>query len=551
MKGQRSILLSLVLPVVMTLALIGLTGCTIIIGEVPLPPEESPEEQPPPGEEVALESPPEEVRIAFTADRTHLQPGECAMLEWSVEGGFGVELDGQPVEKSGQMEVCPEETTPYRLGVDTGETMEEREVVVGVEGAGEPPPEGEGIEFINLVVEPDVIPAGECAMLFWEVMPPGEWLVLLDGQEVPHVGEQEVCPGNTTTYELLVEAPDGPQERTVTLHIEGEPEPEQPPEGEGVEFINLEVEPDAIPAGACAMLFWEVVPPGEWPVLLNGQEVPPVGEQEVCPGDTTTYELLVEAPGGPQVRTVTLHVEGGSGPGPSPASPATPTPPSASPATPTPPSAPPAGPTPPGCPGPPVIASFTANPSTITAGQSSTLSWGAVTNATSATIDQGIGGVATPGSVVVKPTKTTTYVLTATGCGGTTTKQVTVNVTGSPTATPWTTDLALTDLYPDKLKNGTVYGRITNRGPGTCKNVEIQFSCSWVKTAYGATFGLNESIGPRKLTITSLSPGQTASFNTYITVDITQFWYDMTCQLHVGFNDPDPANNTYKEKLAK
>ena len=549
MKSQKSIpfgLLSLVLPIVTALALIGLAGCTIIIGEAPSPPGEPPAEQP------LGEGPPDEVQITFTADHTNLQPGECTMLQWRVQGGFGVELNGQPVERAGQTEVCPEETTPYWLGVDTGETMEEREVMIIVEGVGEPPPpeehppegqppEDEGVEFVNLVVEPDVIPAGGCAMLFWEVIPPGEWPVLLNGQEVPHIGEEEVCPGDTTTYELLVEAPGGPQERTVTLHVEGEPEPEQPPEGEGVEFINLIVEPDVIPTGGCAMLFWEVVPPGEWPVLLNGQEVPHVGEEEVCPGDTTTYELLVEAPGGPQERTVTLHVEGEPPPEPPPAPPATPTSPSA----------PPAGPTPPGCPGPPVIASFTANPSTITAGQSSTLSWGAVTNATGAVIDQGIGGVATPGSVAVKPTKTTTYLLTATGCGGTTTKQVTVNVTGSPTPTPWTTDLALTDLYPDKLKGGTVYGRITNRGPGTCTNVQIQFSCSWIKTAYGATFGLNESIGPRKLTITSLSPGQTASFNTYITVDITQFWYDMTCSIQVPFNDPNTVNNSYKEKLAK
>ncbi len=86
-----------------------------------------------------------------------------------------------------------------------------------------------------------------------------------------------------------------------------------------------------------------------------------------------------------------------------------------------PPSAPP-------CPGPPVIASFSVSPNPITAGSSTTLSWGAVTNATSASIDHGIGGVATPGSKNVSPASTTTYTLTATGCGGTATSQVTVTV---------------------------------------------------------------------------------------------------------------------------
>jgi hypothetical protein len=85
----------------------------------------------------------------------------------------------------------------------------------------------------------------------------------------------------------------------------------------------LVADPDAIPQGACAMLHWEVHPP-EWPVLLNGQEVPPIGEREECPQATTTYELLVEAPGGPHMSMVTLHVE--AGPGPEPPPPAGPTP---------------------------------------------------------------------------------------------------------------------------------------------------------------------------------------------------------------------------------
>jgi hypothetical protein len=110
----------------------------------------------------------------------------------------------------------------------------------------------------------------------------------------------------------------------------------------------------------------------------------------------------------------------------------------------------------------------------------------------------------------------------------------------------------MTDLYPDKLLNGTVYGRITNRGPGTLTNVVVSFSCQWAKTAYGATFGLNESMGPRNMTITGpLPPGQDTPFNTYITVDLTQYWYNMTCTVNVPFSDPDTANNTYNETLAK
>jgi len=77
---------------------------------------------------------------------------------------------------------------------------------------------------------------------------------------------------------------------------------------------------------------------------------------------------------------------------------------------------------------PPQIASFQANPTSIISGQCTTLEWGAVTNATEVHIDQGIGGVATPGSQSVCPASTTTYLMTATGPGGTATASVTVTV---------------------------------------------------------------------------------------------------------------------------
>ena len=66
------------------------------------------------------------------------------------------------------------------------------------------------------------------------------------------------------------------------------------------------------------------------------------------------------------------------------------------------------------CPFLPSIQSFTATPTTIVVGQSATLNWGAVVGAQRAEIDNGIGGVATPGSVTVSPATTTTYTLTAT-----------------------------------------------------------------------------------------------------------------------------------------
>jgi len=92
-------------------------------------------------------------------------------------------------------------------------------------------------------------------------------------------------------------------------------------------------------------------------------------------------------------------------------------------------------PPPVGCVGTPSIASFSASPTAIQQGQSATLSWGAVSNADSVSIEPGIGGGATPGSRVVVPMQTTTYTLTA-RCGATiVTRQVIIVVTHPPTRT--------------------------------------------------------------------------------------------------------------------
>jgi len=76
---------------------------------------------------------------------------------------------------------------------------------------------------------------------------------------------------------------------------------------------------------------------------------------------------------------------------------------------------------------PPPEVTFAADPQSILLGESSTLSW-TTTHVDSVTIDQGVGGVAVSGSVVVAPQETTTYTLTAEGPGGTTTENVIVTV---------------------------------------------------------------------------------------------------------------------------
>jgi peptidoglycan-associated lipoprotein len=110
--------------------------------------------------------------------------------------------------------------------------------------------------------------------------------------------------------------------------------------------------------------------------------------------------------------------------------------------TPPPPPPPPATSTPPAATTPTtraVIASFTAEPSSINRGQASTLRW-SITGATDMTIDQGVGAVQSTGSRQVFPNNSTTYTLTASGPGGSDSRSVTVTVsTPEPPLAPTTT----------------------------------------------------------------------------------------------------------------
>ncbi len=83
----------------------------------------------------------------------------------------------------------------------------------------------------------------------------------------------------------------------------------------------------------------------------------------------------------------------------------------------------------------PVINSFTAEPSTVEAGQSSTLRW-SITGATDMSIDHGVGAVQSSGQRQVFPRASTSYLLTARGPGGMDSRSVTVQVSSAPPPPP-------------------------------------------------------------------------------------------------------------------
>ena len=84
----------------------------------------------------------------------------------------------------------------------------------------------------------------------------------------------------------------------------------------------------------------------------------------------------------------------------------------------------------------PVITYFAANPAAVSSGQQTTLTWTS-TGGTSASIDQGVGAVATSGSKSITPVIGVPYKLTVTGPGGSTSATVTISAVQSTYAGAW------------------------------------------------------------------------------------------------------------------
>jgi hypothetical protein len=207
---------------------------------------------------------------------------------------------------------------------------------------------------------------------------------------------------------------------------------------------SFSASPASIAAGASSTLDWSVTGATKISIDQGIGNVALTGSRAVMPGTTTVYTLTASNAAGVSVTaTAQVLVTGSS------------TPPS---------------PTPPTTSGPPVINYFTATPPEIYSGGSAILSWD-VTNATSTSINHGVGAVSISGKTVVSPGTTTVYTLTATNSAGDYTRTATVYVSGVPPQSFGVTSVTASAVPPSF--SGTCpttfnfSGAIAVSGPGT------------------------------------------------------------------------------------
>ncbi len=314
-------------------------------------------------------------------------------------------------------------------------------VWVGIEVVGQatvtPAPTQTPSPGISFTVDRTQIQQGECVTFSWSVENIQAVFFYPQGADwtrygVPGVGTSTQCPSNTTTYELRVLQRDGTfviQQITITVT----PAPGAP------NIDRFTVEPTQILRGQCVNLRWQVsgnvsrvIVSRDGTPLWNG--APVSGQMQDCPpGDgRRSYQLEAQGPGGTSRKTQDVTV---LAPTAQPTNQPTVPPPTAT-ATPV--------VIPTATPAPPVINSFTVNPSQIQTNDCVTINWSTGGGTSyirllrngNVIMDDAAHSGAIPDCL--SSAGSYTYRLEASGNGQTTAKEqkVTVVAAPQPTATP-------------------------------------------------------------------------------------------------------------------
>lgn len=313
--------------------------------------------------------------LRFSANPVSIRTGQSSTLTWQVENADSVEIStiGRVDARSGSASVAPTVTTTYRLTARGANNQELNETVTI---AVEQQPLGRVILFTS---SPMNISLGQSTTLSWQTE--GAERVELSGTgPVALNGSQSVSPTQTTTYTLTLKTAGGDVTANTTVQVTPLSAPR---------ILRFTAAPQTIVVGEASTLLWSVENATDVSISTVGV-VGHNGTFNVNPTATTTYRLTARnASGEPVTAETTVTVAR-----------------------------------------PPAIISFTASPETSRPGAEVTLTW--VTENTTSVSISGVGTVSGSGSVVVKPTATTAYTLTATGARTTLTQQLIVTVVAAP-----------------------------------------------------------------------------------------------------------------------
>lgn len=357
---------------------------------------------------------------SFAATPSVIQAGNSTTLSWSVSGADAVSITPDiGVVTGNSVTVTPTATTTYTLTATNtaGSVAQTSTVTVNAASTG---PSIDSFTASSTNVE-----AGAAVTLTWTTTKMGSlWLSADAGGDPGSVAANSsivVHPQTTTRYAISGWNGETTISKSVTVNVGPPPAPT---------VNSFAASPATIATGSSTTLNWSVTNAdtvsiaadvGASPGTVTGSSV------TVSPTATTTYTLTASLGSVSTTRTTTVTVTG---------------------------------------PTAPVIGSFFAQPAFIQSGASSTLSW-SVSGADTVSISPGIGDVSGVPNVVVNPTETTTYTLSATNEIGTTTRTavVTIFTSGNAAITHpriWVTPASLPALVQRAQANDPAWIRLRN-----------------------------------------------------------------------------------------
>ncbi len=314
------------------------------------------------------------------ASPSSVTQGGSSTLYWTASNATSVTVNGAQTASvhSGSVSVTPTQTTTYSMTASGPGGSVNCSAPVQVIVPQTPAP------VCTLSANPTSITAGGASTLSWTTNNATNVSVDNGVGAVGTSGARTVVPGQTTTYNLTASGAGGTVHCSATVAVITPEQPHAP-------VCTLTAVPTSILQGSAATLSWTTRNASNVSITSVGS-VAVNGSATVAPVQTTTYVLTASGSGGVINCQTTITV--------------------------VPPVQPPNAPT----------CTLSANPSNIGTNDITTLSWN-TTNATSFTIDQGVGNVNTgSGSRVVTPGGSRTYIGTASGPGGTVTCATSVSV---------------------------------------------------------------------------------------------------------------------------
>jgi hypothetical protein len=307
-------------------------------------------------------------KVQLSVNPSAVLPGEpCSLIWTSQKADQGTSIDhgvGQ-VGSSGTLMVYPRSTTNFTITA-AGRCGNTTDSVTVI--VHQPP-------TVNITASASTIGISNSSTLSWSSI--NADTVTIDngiGTVLPN-GSLTVSPTSTTNYTITAIGPGGMAKGTVTVAVNQST------------AVTINASPGFIAAGQTSTLSWSSFN-ADTVTIDNGiGTVLPNGSLTVSPTSTTNYTITAIGPGGMAKGTVTVAVNQST------------------------------------------AVTINASPGFIAAGQTSTLSWSSFNaDADSVTIDHDIGSVMPNGSLMVMPSASTSYTITAKGPMGTATDTVTVTV---------------------------------------------------------------------------------------------------------------------------